>query len=117
MKRLFALTLLAAFAAGPSLKWWCEQTCGAEHPVAVAEDCHHPGEAAQAVLGGHDCGDHASPVALVTKRGQAKSESFVSPRGAVASVLATLPVAARVTDSTSADSSPPPFSFLVPLRI
>ena len=116
MKRIVAMILLAAFSAAPSLKWLCELTCGAEHPVAVAQDCHHPDEAAQAVLRGHDCSDHASSVALVTTRGQAKSESFVPPRGAWASVLATLP-GAGVIDSTSADSSPPPYSFRVPLRI
>lgn len=117
MKRIFALTLLVAFAAGPSVKWLCERVCSAEHPVAAAEGCHHPSESAQLVMGGHNCGDHASPVALITKRVQPETQSYVSPRGPAISVVSTLPVPSGVAYFTLADSSPPLSGFVAPLRI
>jgi hypothetical protein len=117
MKRLLAMTLLAAFAAGPSVKWLCEQTCGVAQPLAAADDCHRPDESAHVVIGAHECGDHALPVALVTKRVQAESEAFVSPRSASCSIVATLPAAIVFSDVGFAYSSPPLSDFLVALRI
>jgi hypothetical protein len=116
MKRVFAVTLLAAFAAGPSVKWLCERVC-AEHPVAAAEDCHHSSESAQQMVGGHDCGDHDAAIALITKRVQPDSESFVSPRSPSASILWSSAVPSRFGDFTRADSSPPLAGFVAPLRI
>jgi hypothetical protein len=117
MKRIFALSLLIAFAAGPSLKWLCDRTCGAEHPVAAAEDCHHTPESAQMVGSGHDCGDQVSPVALITKRIGPETQSLVASHGAWASGLSALPVSSPGPDFTVADSGPPLSAFLVPLRI
>ena len=116
MKRIFALILLVAFAAGPSVKWLCERMCGAEHPVAAAGDCHQPAESAQMMAGGHDCGEHASPVALLTKTVPPESRSLVSTHGPV-SLFAPSPVPFTAADVAVPDSSPPPAGFLVPLRI
>jgi hypothetical protein len=117
MKRIFALTLLVAFAAGPSVKWLCERMCGAEDPVAAAGDCHHPAESAQMMAGGHDCGEHASPVALLTKTVQPESRSLVLTRRGPGSLFAPSPVLFKAADVAVPDSSPPPAGFLVPLRI
>jgi len=117
MKRIFALIVLMAFAAGPSLKWLCERTCGAGHPVAAAEGCHNTAESAQMVGTGHDCGDQASPVAFLTKRLGLETQSLVAPLGAWASDFSALPVSSPGTDFAVDDSSPPLSAFLVPLRI
>ena len=118
MKRIFAVILLVAFAAGPSVKWLCERMCGAEHPVAAAGDCHHPAESAQQMMAdGHDCGEHASPVALLTKTVQPESRSLVSTRCGPGSLFPPSPVPFKAADVAVADSSPPPAGFLIPLRI
>ncbi len=116
MKRIFALTLLAAFAVGPSSEWLCEHTCGAEPPVTAAEDCHGARDSAQVVVGGHACGDHTSPAAVIPKRTQPESAFVVWARDPSPAVL-EMPVSRVAAQRTPADSSPPLNGFLAPLRI
>lgn len=115
MTRLFAIAMLAAFAAGPSMKWLCEQTCGAGHLVAADEDCHGADDGAQVLLAGHDCGDHVTPVAVGTQR--LPSASFGVPLAESVAIFGALSADPRLPDFILADSSPPFLNFLVPLRI
>ena len=77
MKRVLALTLLAALAAGPSVKWLCQHSCAAGHQIAATEDCPHSDDSPPTRLASHDC-DHTLPVALTAKRVQPESQLFVS---------------------------------------
>jgi hypothetical protein len=144
MYRFVTFILLATVALGPSAGWFCERACGAEYPSAVAvEDCHRsaqsaPAEAsrngggglfreamddaesaqpAPAVVGGHDCSRHARHAALITKRAQASSESFLAARAPSSSGPSALTAVARVSPSSLLGSGPRLSGFFVPLRI
>jgi hypothetical protein len=118
MKRALAVILLTAFAGGLPLKWLCYRVCDSDHPVAAVDECHGAAvSAAQAVASGHDCGNHASPVAMLTKRVQPESQSLLVARVASALILRVSSLKARRSDFVFFDSSPPLARFLVPLRI
>ena len=115
MKRVLALTLISAFAAGPSVKWLCQHSCAAGHAVAETKDCHHSEDPAPAKFSSHDC-DHTVPVALTAKRVLPESQLFVS-------MLVASPVsrsdwpAPSALDFADLAPTPPLASLVVPLRI
>lgn len=116
MKQVLACVLLAAFAAGPSLKWVCQQFCVAGHPVTATERCHSAANAEQAIVGGHDCTSHALPVALVAKRIQPVSHLVVSLQvGLPVGQMTGIPVASEELAVLS--PSPPLPAFPTILRI
>jgi hypothetical protein len=118
MNRAVAIIVLTSFAGGPSLGWLCHHACESGQPVAAADECHRSVDwALQGIEAGPDCEDHASPVALITKRAQLGLESLLALRFVSPQIPPVASLIAGTSDLAFSDSRPPLAGFRVPLRI
>ena len=117
MRSTLVIGLLAAFLAGPALRFDCLISCTAVEHAASTETCHSEtsSEARISSDAGH-CISEALPITLALKRTDSRSPIATQARG-VHAVAAVADVATGALDGpvTRLEASPPPLN--VPLRI
>jgi hypothetical protein len=116
MTRVLAMLVLAALAAGPSLRLPCVHSCVSGRQVSTLKSsCHGAAASLPRVAFSHDCSGHAAAPTDVAKRTESISPVLTTLSGAS---VTTLIKAAEDAPSISRASASPPSSFpVIPLRI